>query len=320
MWPFGFIVFGVILGAGWIRRNVGPLQAAPWTQAERRKLLAVFAASVAALFLNPFGYQLVILPVRLLFRLQMGFAFIEEYASINFNDARGIYMMIVLAMLFVMAMVPRRPWRIDDAVLTLAVLYLGLTHVRFLIVPGIVLPPILAPQLGRISAYDPAHERRALNAALLAVVLAVMVWGFPSERYLEAQIEDFFPVGAVNYLAAHPQQGNMFNSYNWGGYLEWRLPQARTFIDSRDDIFEFKGVFKDYLDIIDLNNSQELLDRYQVSYLLYPAGAPLSYFLSKSPSWECIYRDRQAVIYRRTSLGFSPRSGVLSPATGGAGS
>jgi hypothetical protein len=298
-WPFGFIVFGVIVAAGWIRRNLGPLQAAPWSETGRRKLLAVFAASVAALFLNPFGWRLVLLPVRVVFRQQMGITFIEEYASINFNDSRGIYMMIVLGLLYAMVMVPRRPWRIDDVVLTAFVLYLGLTHVRFLILAGIVLPPILAPQLGRISAYKPAHERRALNAALLAVVLAVFVWGFPSGRYLEAQMEDFFPAGAVNYLAAHPQQGNMFNSYNWGGYLEWKLPQAPTFIDSRDDIFEFQGVFKDYLDIIDLNRSQELLDRYQVSYLLYPADAPLSYFLSKGPSWECIYHDRQAVIYRR---------------------
>jgi len=226
---------------------------------------------------------------------------VEEYASVNFTDWRGLIVLAVLGAAFVMALVPRRRWRIDDALLVMFVLYCGLTHIRFLILAGIVLPPILAPQLGRISSYDPGHERRLVNGTLLAVVFAALVWGFPSERYLQAEIEDFFPVGAVHYLEAHPQEGNMFNTYEWGGYLEFNLPRVPTFIDSREDIFTFKGVFTDYLDIIRLNKSQELLDRYQVAYLLYPADMPLSYFLSKSPSWECIYRDHQAVIYRRAA-------------------
>jgi len=91
----------------------------------------------------------------------------------------------------------------------------------------------------------------------------------------------------------------MFNQYEWGGYLEWNLPQARTFIDSRTDIFEYRGVLKDYFKISTFNKSQELLDSYHIAYVLYPAGTPLAYFLSYSSQWECIYQDNQAVIYRR---------------------
>ncbi len=303
-WPFGFIVFGVILGAGWIGRDIGPLRAAPWTAPERKKLVTVFAASVAALFINPFGYRLVFLPVRVALGQQMGMGtrLVDEYASVNFNDSRGQLVMVVLAAVFLLALLPRRPWRIDDALLTMLVLYFGLTHVRLLILAGIVLPPVLAPKLGKISSYDPAHERRLLNGALLAVVLGVLVWGFPSERFLQAQIRDFFPVGAADYLEAHPQKGNLLNFYDWGGYLEWRLPRVKTFIDGREDIFEFRGVFKSYLEILTLKNSQELLDKYQVSYLLIPAELPLNYFLSKSSLWERIYRDNQAVIYRRSEV------------------
>jgi hypothetical protein len=91
----------------------------------------------------------------------------------------------------------------------------------------------------------------------------------------------------------------MFNLYQWGGYLEWNLPQERTFIDSRSDIFEYKGVLNDYLQIVNLTDSQEILDRYRVTYVLYPAGTALPYFFSKSSLWERIYGDGQAVIYRR---------------------
>ena len=299
-WPFGFIVFGAVLGTGWIREDIGQLRAAPWTAAERKKLIAVFAASAAALFINPFGYRLVFLPMRVALRQQMGIRWTEEYASVDFNDPRGYLVMVILAAVFLMALIPRKPWRIDDALLTMLVLYFGLTHIRFLILAGIVLPPILASHFGKITSYDPAHERRLLNGVLLGVVVAVLVWGFPSERFLQAQMEDFFPVRAVRYLEAHPQEGNLFNSYEWGGYLEWTLPNVKTFIDSRDDIFEFRGVFKSYLEIYTLKNSQEVLDEYGVSYLLIPAEAPLTYLVSRSPLWVCIYRDNQAVIYRRT--------------------
>jgi hypothetical protein len=115
---------------------------------------------------------------------------------------------------------------------------------------------------------------------------------------LDAEVAGFFPPRAVDFLRAHPQQGHMFNLFQWGGYLEWKLPQDPTFIDSRSDIFEHKGVLKDYSDIAGLSNSQEILERYQVTYLLYPPDTALSYFLSKCPQWERIYGDEQAVIYR----------------------
>ena len=301
MWPFGLVVFAIILASGFIPRDLGRLQAAPWTAAQRKNLLGVFAASVAALFLNPFGHRLVFLPVHVALRQQMvaTVRLVEEWASVDFNDSRGLLVMAVLAGLFLAALFQRRRWKIDEAALTLLVLYLGLTHIRFLVLAGIVLPPILAPQFGKISTYDPAHERHALNAALLAAPLAVLVLGFPSERFLEAQIEAYFPEGAIRYLKAHPQSGNVFNCNEWGGYMEWVLPGIRTFIDSREELFESKGVLADYVAVTSLNQSEELLDRYQISYLVYPAEAPLCYLLSKNSAWERIYLDHQAVIYRR---------------------
>ena len=301
-WPFGLLVFGIILGSGLVRHDTGQLAAAPWNTAEIRKLIVTLAASVAALFVNPFGYRLVFYPFEVAFRQKLNVAFGGEWASVNFNDPRGTFVMVGLGAVFVMALLGRKPWRIDDALLTGFVLYCGLTHIRFLLLAGIVLPPILAPQFGKISSYEPGHERPLLNATVIAVVLALLVFGFPTSKVLDAQVDQFFPVGAVDYLKAHPQDGNMFNMYEYGGYLEWNLPQALTFIDSRTDIFEYKGVVKHYFDISTFNNSQEVLDSYHISYVLYPAATPLSYFLSKSPQWERIYGDNLAVIYRRVRL------------------
>ena len=298
-WPFGLAVFALIFAAGFIQRDIGQVTAAPWTVSEKKKLTITLAASAAALFVNPFGYRLVLYPFDLMFRQAVNVSMGGEWASVDFNDPRGIYVVIGLAVVFIAALLPRRSWRIDDVMLTIFALFCGLKHIRFLMVTGIVLPPILARQLPELSTYDPKRERRLLNFAVVAAVVVMLVVAFPSNQHLEAEFDQFFPTNAIGYLATHPQEGNLLNHYEWGGYLEWKLPEVKTFIDSRTDIFEYRGVLQDYIAISTFNHTDELLDRYKIGYVLYPASTPLDYFLSKSADWECVFRDGQAVIYRR---------------------
>lgn len=298
-WPLGLAVFAIFFAAGFIRHDIGPLRAASWTRPEIRALTITFAACIGELFVNPFGYRLVLYPFSMPFRQTLMVTLTSEWASVNFNDSRGIFVMIVLAAVFIMALIPRKPWRIDDALLVAFALFCGLKHIRLLVVTGIVLPPILAPQLGRLSSYDPRRERVVLNAAIILIVAVMVLGWFPTNQRLEAEVSEFFPAPALRYLQEHPQQGNMFNQFEWGGYLEWKLPELKTFIDTRTDIFEYNGVLRDYVAISTLNHAQELLDAYKVAFVLYAANSQLSYWLSKNPAWECIFRDKQATIYRR---------------------
>jgi hypothetical protein len=298
-WLIGFAVFGIFIGAGLIKRDLGPLAAAPWSTTDLKMLGATGIASLAALFVNPFGYRLVFYPFDTMFRQRVAVGHVEEWASVNFNDINGILVAAALAAIFAIALMSRKQWRIDDALLTAFVLYCGLSHMRFLLLAGIVLPPIVSPHLGNLSSYDPRQERRLLNSILLTLALGACILGFPSVKLFAEQQAAFFPVRAIDFLRATSPSGHMFNAYDWGGYLEWRLPQTSTFIDSRADIFEHNGTFNDYLNIVGVMNSDELLARHKVSYVLYPSDTPLAYFLSKNIHWERIYADDQAVIYRR---------------------
>jgi hypothetical protein len=307
-WVFGGMVYAVFIAAGLVRHDVGRLIADPWSWDELKKLVLAGVASVAALFVNPFGYRLVLFPIKMIYALTAdhlmhgGSVNIEEFAPINFQDGRGKLVALVLGLVFALVLIGRRRWRIDNALLTAFVLYGGVTHIRLLFLAGIVLPPILVVQFGRISPYDGRREQRVLNAAALAIALGVLLVSFPSASSLQAQEADFFPVRAVDYLRTHPQTGNMFNQFEWGGYLEWNLRNAPTFIDARGDIVDAQGrsadPFGEYASIATLANTQETLERFKISYILYRAKTPLAYYLSKVPQWERIYGDDQAVIYR----------------------
>jgi hypothetical protein len=297
-WPFGLVVYGIVFAVGLIGRDLGPLAAARWSASAIKKLSVTLALSIAALFVNPFGYRLVGYPLDFALRQTLNVELVEEWASVNFNDSRGAIVLVVLGAVFLMALMPRKKWRIDDVALTAFALYGGLTHIRLLLPAGIILAPTLAPQLGEISSYRRGHERRFVNAIFLVAVLALIVFAFPSTPQLHEQIRQYFPTEAVHYLKGHPQEGNMFNFYDWGGYLQWELPNAKVFIDSRADIFEYKGVLNDYFRIGVLDDSEELLGRYDIKYVVYPPKTPLIYLLTKSGRWEQIYRDANAVILR----------------------
>lgn len=298
-WMLGILIYGLFVGCGLIRRDLGPLAAAPWSPGELRRLVIAGLASIAALLVNPFGYRLLLFPYYIAFHQPLMNARVAEWLSVDFNDPRGKLVAIVLAAAAALALGGRQRWRIDEAAVTAFLIYLGVSHIRFLMLAAIALPAILAPRFGHIGSYDPRHERRLLNAALVAVFAAFCAWGFPSEPELKAQVAEVFPVDAVAFLKAHPQQGHIFNSYNDGGYLEWFLPQVSTFVDPRTDIFQYRGVLQDYLAITSVLNTEELLDRYSISYVLYPKNTPLAYFLASNGHWERQYEGSNSIIFRR---------------------
>jgi hypothetical protein len=116
----------------------------------------------------------------------------------------------------------------------------------------------------------------------------------------------------LGYLQAHPIDGNVLNYYLWGGYLEWHARTIKTFVDSRVDIFEYAGVFKDYLDLMGADLAQHrpdgILDKYQIRYVLFPpadsknplhTGGELVYTLQQDPHWKTIYKDKVSVLLER---------------------
>ena len=42
-----------------------------------------------------------------------------------------------------------------------------------------------------------------------------------------------YPDKAVNYLVTHEPRGEIFSTYDWGGYLIWKNPSKKVFIDGR---------------------------------------------------------------------------------------
>lgn len=298
-WLSGAAVCTVVVLSGLVPHDIGNLEASPWTGNDLKKLLITGVACVAALFVHPMGYKAVLYPFEVFLRMPLQQRFVTEWQPANFGSTVGLYVMLAMAAIFLAAILGKNRWRVDEALLTLFVFYFGLSHQRLLVLAGILLPLILARHVGELSSYQPGQERRRLNLAVSGLALLGILLLFPSQRRLQAEIDKEYPTAAVSYIRSHHLAGPMFNSYTWGGYLEWVLPEVKTFVDGRGDIFEFHGVLKDYIDTVYLRRSKEVLDQYGVGFVLIGRDAELAYLLNNTSGWRQSYQDNLSVIFER---------------------
>lgn len=115
-----------------------------------------------------------------------------------------------------------------------------------------------------------------------------------------------YPCAAVEFIKKNPLKGiNVYSAYEWGGFLEWQLPQYKYFVDGRMPAWETpegKSPYTVYLEIIQARPGyQERLDRYKTDWLLIGEGTFLDLELQqkKNSPWREIYRDEAAAIYTK---------------------
>ena len=117
------------------------------------------------------------------------------------------------------------------------------------------------------------------------------------------------PVAAAGFVAAGDLKGNMYNLWDWGGYLIWRLgPERKVFYDGR----QLDGRIYEQTDLIDNAVSQDLLGKpiwkayleaYGVKYMIIPyflprgAILPLAEAVLHDDDWALVYSDMTAKVF-----------------------
>jgi hypothetical protein len=104
----------------------------------------------------------------------------------------------------------------------------------------------------------------------------------------------------------HPTDGPVFNHYDWGGYLIWKLhPDVRVFIDGRADLYG-EHLLKQFADTFQLKGDwKQTLNQWHVKTVVVPANSALAEALRREAGWAISYEDRQATIFTDTSRVFT---------------
>jgi hypothetical protein len=163
--------------------------------------------------------------------------------------------------------------------------------------PRSLLPPLL-PEVAEAPVRR--SEPVMLNVALLALMPALFWFVLHAGLAAPAVTEKGYPAAALRQMDALGLQGNLLNDYKWGGYLLYHAyPARRVFIDGRADAYKAE-VLDDYLHVSRLKPGwREVLERYQIRIILWPAEHALTEALKLDPDWELRYSDDVAVLFTR---------------------
>ena len=319
-WVIGFVWLGVALVAeliGWVWEPSNPAH-----RAHVRFLAIITAVSAVAVLATPHGFSLILYPFQTV-ASDAQQRLIVEWFSPDFHQVylRPFELMVLL---LVVGFALRRP-SVYEVLLSLAGLALALQSVRNLALFVAAATPVLVnsyseywKEISKSRGWKltlPSQPVFALitAVALLAITLVTVVHiaGETSPSHQQSITATTYPVGAADWLAAHPDVGaRMYNQYGWGGYLAYRLypqPNRRVFIFGEAALMG-DDLLNKYEDVQTLRSDwKQILDRCQVDYVVYNRGAALANVLAAEPAWQLVYQDSVAVIYVR------PRIDTLLP-------
>ena len=140
--------------------------------------------------------------------------------------------------------------------------------------------------------------KNMLNLILIGLLLVGVGWKIADVNeweFIDGAERNVFPVGAVEWLEDSEISGNLFNDYNWGGYLIWNLRDTPVFVDGRTDLFGDE-ILNDYLSVMSLqSNWSEILEEYQINSVLVRSDSDIVRALQNT-DWQIEYQDDISVI------------------------
>jgi hypothetical protein len=325
----GFVV-GVIISSLFLAGEAfdawrGSPQAMP-----RRRLVSLaiaIAASIPLSVVNPFGVATLVFAVGTLTSplIQNN---IQEWASPDFHSLAGLLFEGLVFLMLAGLATRRVALRSSEWLLAFALLYLAFSSQRH--VPLFVLGA--APLFGRCARalLDvladasplptlPRRGKERLGARPILglanlMVLVVVGLGMVAYRAVPnlapateaAAISTTLPVHAADELTGLGRPVRIFNYYDYGGYLIWRLfpTGSRVYIDGRVEVYGTR-VFADYLRVNYVGEGWPLvIAQARPDVIVLPSGHPLVRLLQQDAEWQQFSRDPVSTVFTR--VGFAP--------------
>ena len=287
-----------------------------FTQPATLSLLLGGGASLIATFLSPSGAN-IWKAITSLGSNSYITSRIPEYQSPNFHIPET-WPFILLLMIVIIGFA-RTHKKIDWTSILLTIAFTGIALYSSRMIPlfAIVVVPIAAGALGdwlgqktpespfarierNFSTINNTSGGWVWIAVLVVAVAAIFRSGSAIDPAGEGNAFDgrFFPVQAVGWLNQNPQQGHMFNEFDWGGYLLLKLsPRQQIFMDGHTHIYG-EALTREYETVVSLREDwKEILEKYDIEWSIVRANSPAAQALLHA-NWQILYQDDTAIILR----------------------
>lgn len=287
-----------------------------WSRIGRVGVWLLVGGLVVAI--NPNGANMWIIPFK---TVGVGAVqdMISEWGSPNFHEFAQQPMLYLLFLTFMASSLSNQRLDGTDLISVIGFAFLAFMAIRNYGPFALVAAPVLARHLHflwieqqprwqlwvqhrfrRNTGRPPV--RNAINVAIaLTLILTALIKVYLVSRpqIVDQYNRKIFPVQAAAWLEANQSAGNLFNEYNWGGYLAWRLRAIPVFVDGRTDLYDDQLLTRYMLTQAGEADWRETLDRYKIGMVLIEHDSGLDRALKHTDGWSRRYTDELAVIYIR---------------------
>lgn len=283
-------------------------------KAYKRLLLAGTAAIVIS-FVNPGTYH--VFSKAVLFQPQkVIFDNLEFQSTLSIFRTYGDYSILVywsiLACAVSALLLDVRRADITKIALIAGTGYFSFTTLRYVAFLLIAALPIIGEAFARLRFFRTVRSVLYLAALAITISFAAPYTGLETLKSREWVDSRKFPVRAADFIEQNDIKGNMYNYFNWGGYLIWRLgPGKKVFIDGRtlDSAVYEQTTYIDKAVVVGQSGGplwKYLLEKHQVNYIIVPSprkgwSIPLFQALATDRDWVPVFFDRTAALFVKNS-------------------
>ncbi len=203
-----------------------------------RKMVLIAAVCLIAILMNPYHFRLYVI-VWDTIKLAGLNDLISELQALQFRSISD-WLVLLLTLAAAFALGRRRSINPFWGLLLLSGAFLSFRSGRdswFVVIVAVVIIP------SAYSASRIANRHKLAIAEMLIVVAAVGVLlmtaartSHLSETNLQSTVARTYPAAAAQIVEQRGYRGPLYNHFDWGGYLIWRLPGLPVSIDGRGNV------------------------------------------------------------------------------------
>ncbi len=310
----GFLLLAAYL-AGQVERvdltKIGEPETLQALYRESRPLIIAGLLMVVAIYINPSGSVLAARGARMV-EIEALQTHIQAWRSPDFHNLGVLPFVCLLLFGFGVVGFSRRRLAVVDFLLFAGFAFLSLMAERNIALFALAAPIVIARyavsvlevlrrKLGLYLKFDrPVGARQSRANYILFGLLSLAVvfntgLAIPEDN---ASRLASLPGGAVEFLRNERPPGRLFNSYYWGDYLLWALPEYPVFIDGRTDLYT-EEIISQWLQVVRGEAGwQKTLDSWQVRLVLLEPEMPVIAHLDAN-GWDLLYEDDKLMLYGR---------------------
>ena len=303
-WIWGFLLIIAHIAGMFVDIITQPQERrAIWQQV--RSLLFWTIISALAIGANPNGLALWKLPFQ---QVDVSMQ-IQEWLSPDFHRIDFHPFLWMLFLLLLSSPFAVRPPAWGQIFKTLGFAYLTFVAQRNIAIFAIVTVPLLSDWMN--AALDSLRREKRLSPspslplplrtimnAVLGFSLVAAALGNAYLASLPEKVDKNYPTAAIEWIKANQPSGHLFNSYNWGGYLLWTLPEYPVFIDGRADMYDAEIIGQWQEVVSNGENAFTILDAWEINLILLEPHWEIVKSLQAN-GWQVVFEDKQAIIFVR---------------------